>query len=233
MKSDKIVRRFVAKDGIEFTLRIIQEGELNRVRKLFTDIYREGDSAQWGRMAEKQQLYPSLFVGCFDNRKLVGAVVGWPEPKILAVHGIAVLEDYRRKGIGTALLRAFDENAMKEGFDNFVLGAKWEAVPFYLSYGLQCFGNAQLKPDQMPWDRIEKLREKYEILSAVVFVHTPMDDLVSKLVLELNVKVGSVESEYKSLSIQFKPANISEAALEETKKDFNAFATQFCFKKKF
>ncbi|MDH5688929.1 MAG: GNAT family N-acetyltransferase [Candidatus Bathyarchaeota archaeon] len=232
VKSGKMVRRFIAKDGREFTLRIVQEGELNRVRKLFTDIYREGDSAQWGRMAEKRRLYPSLFVGCFDNRKLVGAVVGWPEPKILAVHGIAVLEDYRRKGIGTALLESFDNAAEREGFDNFVLGAQWEAVPFYTSYGLSCFANAQIKPESIPWERIQTLRSKYKIIASIVFGPSPPSELVQRLARELKVSVGTVKSDFESVSIQISPTEISKEALKTLREDLNAYSTQFCFKKR-
>ena len=232
MKTGQIIHRFRAKDGREVVLKTVQKKELTDVNHILVEVFGE-EKYHLDLLIEKYQRHPSLFISAINEGGIVGTVFGWPDPALLVVKAIAVLENYRRKGIGTALLGAFDENAMREGFDNFVLGAKWEAVPFYLSYGLQCFGNAQVKPDQIPWDRIGKLREKYEILSAVVFAHRSMDDLVSKLVQAFNAKVGSVESEHKSVSIQFKPANISEAALEETKKDFNAFATQFCFKKKF
>ena len=229
MKTGNIIHRFVLKNGREVVFRKVQRKELADVNQTFVKVFGE-EKYPAGLLIEKHQRYPSLFVAAFDGEGIVGIVFGWPDPAILVVKAIAVLKSHRRKGVGTALLGAFNDAAMKEGFDNFALGAKWEAVPFYLSCGLECFGNAQIKPDKIPWDRIEKLREKYEIISAVVFSPTPSGDLVSKLRV-FNVRVGSVESEFESVSIQFKPATISEDALEQTKKDFNAFSTQFCFKK--
>jgi GNAT superfamily N-acetyltransferase len=231
MKAGTILNRFTTKDGKEIILRTVQKTELKEVNCIFMEVIGE-EKYPLKLLVDKHRSYLSLFINAFYKKQIIGIVFGWPDLSLLIVKAIAVWKDYRRKGIGTALLKAFEENAMREGFENFVLGARWEAVPFYFSYGLHCFGNVQVKPNQIHWQRIKKLREKYEILSAVVFSPTSMDDLVAKLNNEFNITVSSVESKYKSVSIQFKPTNISEAALEKTKKDFNAYAIQFCFRKK-
>jgi GNAT superfamily N-acetyltransferase len=231
METNETMHRFTAKDGRKFILRTLRESELENARQLFVQIFRE-DRYLLNVLLEKRQKYQSLFVGCFNKDGLVGVVFGWPDPRLLVVKAIAVMEPCRRRGIGTALLKAFENAATEEGFENFVLGAKWEAVPFYVAFGLKCLANVQVKPDEIPWDDIQRLRAKYGITGAVVFGPPALSELVSRLYQELEVRVGTVDSGYESVSIQIQPKTISEEALEEMKKDFKAYATQFCFKKK-
>jgi len=231
MKPGEIMNHFTIKDGTEVILRIIQEDELENLRQLYMQIFKE--DINLNTLMEKHQRYPSLFIGCFHRDEIIGIVFGWPDPEILVVKAIAVLESYRRKGIGTALLRSFENAAMGEGFDNFVLGAAWEAVPFYIHYGLKCFANVQIKPDEIPWNKLQRLRSKYDVIAAVVFGTSTMFELIPKLCQELNVKVGLVNTSFNSISIQIRPEKISKEVLEEMKRDFNAYSTQFAFKKKF
>ena len=55
---------------------------------------------------------------------------------------------------------------------------------------------------------------------------------VERLIQELKVKVGSVKTDFESVSVQVKPTDISKDALDEMKKAFDAFSAQFCFKKR-
>ncbi len=231
MKTNEILHRFTAKDGKEVILRIVQKDELGKVRQLCTRIFAD-DKYTLDVMREKYLKYPSIFIGCFDRKEIVGTVFGWPDPKILVVKAIGVMESYRRKGIGTALLRSFENAAMEYGFDNFVLGAQWEAVPFYISYGLKCFANVQIKPEEFPWTNIQRLGSGYSIIAAVVFGPSRLSELVPKLCQKLKVKVGHVDSDFKSISIQIRPREITKESLEEMKRDFSAYSAQFAFKKK-
>lgn len=222
-------------DGRRLVLRRLREDELPDAHKLLVEIF--GDERDIRQdllegMLTNYSKHSYLFYGCFDGNRIVGTVVGWPDPTVLGVRAIAVLEPYRRKGIGTALLKVFDRAARREGFDNFVLGARWEAIPFYLSYGLQCFGNVQIEPDRIPWDRLQELVTGYRILAGVVFSQSDQSDLVLRLVKSLRVRVGQVKKDFESVSIQIRPSEISEKALEQIKKDFNATSAQFCFKKR-
>lgn len=230
MKLGEILYRFAAKDGREFIIRIVQEDELENVRHLFIQTFTE-DKYPSIMMQEKYRKYPSLFIGCFNKDEIVGTVFGWPDPEILVVKAIVVIKLHRRKGTGTALLKSFENTAKREGFDSFVLGAEWEAVPFYISCGLECFANVQIIPEKIPWDNIQRLRSKYNITGAAVFGTSISSNFISKLNRELKVKVKTVKSEFESISIQIMPEEITKEALELMKRDFNAYATQFAFKK--
>jgi len=231
MKTNENSHRFMTKDGSEVILRTLREDELGNVKHLFMQIFKE-EKYPLCTLVEMHQKYPSLLVGCFDKDQIVGTVFGWPDANILVVKAIAVIESYRKKGIGTALLKAFENASLEEGFESFVLGAEWKAVPFYLTYGLDCFANVQITPDMFPWDTIQELRSKYSIIGAVIFGPLISRSLTSKLNQELKVKVKTVKSDFESISIQIKPKTISKEALEEMKKDFNAYSAQFAFKKK-
>lgn len=212
-------------------IKTLKENELENIRQLLLQIFGENRFTM-RTILEKYQKYPSLFIGCFDREGLVGAVFGWPDTKILVVKAIAVVESHRRKGIGTALLRAFEKAAAAEGFESFVLGGQWEAVPFYLHYDLNCFANVQITPDSFPWNTIKELRLKYNVISAVVFGPSIPSNFISRLDQELKVKVTPVKSDFESISIQTSPQKISKEVLEVMKRDFNAYSTQFAFKKK-
>jgi N-acetylglutamate synthase-like GNAT family acetyltransferase len=215
---------------LTLVIRNLREDELKHVRQLLSQIFRENSLPSEDTILEKYQKYPSFFIGCFHEKELIGTVFGWPEPDILVVKALAVVKSHRRKRIGTKLLKSFEKAAMKEGFESIVLGARWEAVPFYLHYGLDCFANVQVTPEKFPWNDIPRLRSKYNIISAAIFGPSS-SSLISQLNQALKVKVNLVKSDSGSISIQIRPEKISKEGLKEMKREFNAFSTQFAFKK--
>ena len=228
------MKEFTIKNGRKVIIRPLDNDELDSARQLFIQTFKE-DKYPLPLMQEKHLKYPSLFIGCFDGERIVGTIFGWPDyleyPKILVVKAIVTAETHRRKGIATKLLKVFEEAAVKEGYERLVLGAEWEAVPFYISYGLDCFANIQITLDNFPWKKIRELKVKYEITGAVIFGPSVPTNLISKLNRELKVKVKSVAADFESISIQIKPKIVSKKALEETKNDFKAYATRFAFRK--
>jgi GNAT superfamily N-acetyltransferase len=219
---------------VKYEIRKLVEGELSEALSLYVRIF--GDEDDFKRELERGMKngfteYSSLFIGCFESRRLIGAVVGWLDNGIIAVKAIAVDENYRRRGIGRSLLEAFDQAVCDLGRDNYFLGARWDAVPFYSSCGLVCFANAQVKPESIPWDRAEELRNRYQIISCVIFSPVEKDDLMWDLIKTFRVKTGQVRSEFESISIQIKASDVTKETLEAIKDDFNAYSTQFCFKK--
>ena len=50
---------------------------------------------------------------------------------------MAVYAEYRRKGIGSALLGALEDEARKLGYDHVFLHAQIQALPFYEQHGYQ------------------------------------------------------------------------------------------------
>lgn len=229
MKGDKILTKFATKEGGDIILRTLRKNELEELRRLFIHFFPENDLSLHALLKNRQK-HSSFFIGAFSAENLVGFVFGWPDG-VLVVHGIAVLVSFRRKGIGTALLRAFEDAAKKEGFESLSLGARWEAIPFYLSYGLTCFANVQIKSDRFPWNNIQHLQSKYDVLSAAVFGPLKKSNLISRLNRKLNLSVRSVKADFESISVQVKPSEISKEALEIISEDFCAYSTQFAFRK--
>jgi len=228
-------KRLTLKDGRKVILRTLIENELQSARQLIIQTYHE-DKYPLSLVQEKYLRHPSLFIGCFNEKEIIGTVFGWPDypeyPEILVVNAVIVVENYRRKGIGTRLLKDFEKAAVKEGFKSIVLGAEWEAVPFYISYGLDCFANIQITIDKIPWNTIPELGSKYDITGATIFGPSIPNNLISKLNRGLKIKAKSVAANFESISIQIVPKKISKEALEEMKRDFNAYSTQFAFRKK-
>ena len=165
----------------------------------------------------------------------MGTVFGWPDypeyPDILVVKALIVDETHRRKGIGTELLKDLEKAAVSEGFRSLVLGADWEAVPFYISYGLECFTNIQVTLDKIPWNSMPELKAKYSVTGAAVFGPSISNSLLYKLNRELGIQTKSVAADFESLSIQAKTQTITKEALNRIKGDFNAYSVQFAFRK--
>lgn len=213
-------------------IRTLRKNELAHARQLLAQIIVENRLPSLDEIREKYQRYPAFFIGCFHEKELVGTVFGWPEPHVLVVKAIAVAEPHRRKGIGTKLLKSLEKIAMGKGFESMVLGARWEAVPFYLNYGLDCFVNVQVTLDRFPWKDMPRLRSKYKIISAVIFGPSISSNLISRLNHALKVKITSAKSNFETISLQIMSDDISREVLEKMKKEFNAFSTQFAFKKR-
>lgn len=226
MNREEYEIRYDAK-GIEVTIRPIQEDELEILRRLFKKII-EKDIYSLDTLVENHTKYPSLFIGAFAEDEMVGFVFGWPEGTLVA-HGLAVLERLRRRGIGMALLRSFENAALKAGFKRYALGARWEAIPFYLSFGLDCFANVQITPEKFPWDTVSSLRSDYEISGASVFGSAMLSQLISRLNRELGVEAQFIKGDVDSISIRIRPKEISKEALRVLKRDFNSYSTQYSF----
>ncbi|MFQ6128015.1 MAG: GNAT family N-acetyltransferase [Thermoplasmata archaeon] len=72
-------------------------------------------------MERQMRLIPGLFLGAFEGDELVGVVVGTDDTRKGWINRLAVRPDYRRKGIGTALLRELEKRLRARG--NRIIGA--------------------------------------------------------------------------------------------------------------
>ena len=79
----------------------------------------------------------SFLLGCFVLRP---GDAGW-----VRLRQMAVREDFRGKGIGSALLRYAEELALQRGFHTLMLHARQGASRFYLASGYQPAGQPFLE----------------------------------------------------------------------------------------
>lgn len=77
-------------------------------------------------------------VVAYEGEKPVGtARLRSPDPGVAKIERVAVLDDYRHSGVGTALMDAIEEVAREEGLDRAVLHAQTRVEPFYAKLGYE------------------------------------------------------------------------------------------------
>ncbi len=98
------------------------------------------DHADQRRFAELEAAYPGereLLLVAEDGGLVVGAAMGFlSEGSEVTLRILAVAAERRRRGIGRALLRAFEASALRLGATRISLGADAEAG-FYIRHGYQ------------------------------------------------------------------------------------------------
>ncbi len=93
-----------------------------------------------GRHAFTKQLRSNrgLYIGSFDGGRLVGAVLGTHDTRKGWINRLAVHPDYRRRGIGTRLVRACERNLQAHGIEVFsalVEPGNEDSVAFFRKLG--------------------------------------------------------------------------------------------------
>ena len=84
----------------------------------------------------------SVHVLAFDGPRAVGTARLLPDGHI---GRMAVLKDWRRRGIGALLLKSLMERAKARGDAEVALSAQVHAVPFYLAHGFVPQGDEYLE----------------------------------------------------------------------------------------
>jgi [ribosomal protein S18]-alanine N-acetyltransferase len=85
-------------------------------------------------LLERFRMFPQLSLVAVHQHKIVGFVMGETTGKLGEVEDIAVLPQYRRRGIGRRLMRAELEKMRKTGVKRVTLWVHWknsDAIPFY------------------------------------------------------------------------------------------------------
>lgn len=125
---------------------------------------------------------PSLLIVAERNGRTCGSVLASIEEDHVLVGPVAVAEDSRRMGIGSAMMREVEARAKDLDQDTLVLGAVEEAEPFYLSCGFQPNLFIQL-PEPNLVERLESLNERYDVIWRAeqegwskLMLHTPEID---------------------------------------------------------
>ena len=92
--------------------------------------------------------------GYFDGGKLVGVIslflhsnLQFNYSKQYQIRGMAVLDSYRKRGIGAALVKHVEAVAITDETELIWFNAREVAVPFYENLGYKIIGNAFLIGD--------------------------------------------------------------------------------------
>ncbi|MGN0666132.1 MAG: GNAT family N-acetyltransferase [Huintestinicola sp.] len=94
------------------------------------------------KMREYAEQFPNLFIAVMLGSEIIGVAYGWhrkiehPDDDSFVLDGIAVKNDYRRKGYGRQLLSAFEKAAVSYGASTISIGSAGGYVEkFYISCG--------------------------------------------------------------------------------------------------
>ena len=78
-----------------------------------------------------------LLVYAVGDGHICGCILASVDGDHILVGPVAVVEDSRRLGVGSAMMEKIEAEAKKMGQTTLILGAREEAEPFYLRYGFQ------------------------------------------------------------------------------------------------
>lgn len=106
---------------------------------------------------------PTLLVFAEQDDRICGCVLASIEDDHVLVGPVAVAEDWRRMGIGSAMMQEVETRAKEIGQNTLILGAVAEAEPFYLSCGFQPNLFIQL-PEPGAVERLESMNEEYDVI---------------------------------------------------------------------
>lgn len=134
-------------------LRTVAESDLEAFRR-FHNRYVDRDEPL-ETVREWYHERPALLLGAYEGDELVGHCLGRPRgDDTVELSGIGVAPSRRRRGIGSALLSAFEDRAASLGFRRVELGSAGDGVDeFYLEHGyspvsvLVRYGSDEVPPD--------------------------------------------------------------------------------------
>jgi len=89
---------------------------------------------------------PSLFIGAYDKNRIIGVAFGHIIKNRILLGEMAVLEEYRNKGIGKKILKKIEQNSKKLNKKYIELGALDNAEKFYLKQNYKPIIFVQIYP---------------------------------------------------------------------------------------
>lgn len=98
-------------------------------------------------------------VGAFINNQMVGTTRLIKDGKTLVVGRVAVLKEFRKFGVGRAMLAYAEKQALNNGYDQLKLGAQVSAIPFYEKTGFIVVGDIYLDANIEHKDMIKNLKK--------------------------------------------------------------------------
>jgi len=132
------------------------------------------DNWSFEYLKKEHSKYPNLYIGCYEDNKLIGIAYGFIKKEIIILQGIAVKHDIWRKGIGSKILNFFEKQAKHTGKKIISVGsAEGFVEKFYLKNGYEpvsihakgenhnLFAEKKVKNYEDGLKKREKLRKKY------------------------------------------------------------------------
>ncbi len=156
----------------------------------------------FGYITKSYYRNPSLFIGAYNKNKLIGIVFGHIKKEKILLGEMAISEKYRNKGIGSKLIKFFENKAEELNKKYIELGAFGDAERFYI-------------------------KNKYTpILFAQIYPKDVLKDY-SKLKLEI-----IQETNYKDAKRLWIKAVYLAKLKNKLKKQLNAYDVIYLFRKK-
>lgn len=115
----------------------ISEGEEGGIKEFLEREWRPVDERMFGLYDEEMWVAKRRALAAYEDGETVGAVVFKMEAGLGKIAQLVVATNYRRRGIGAALLRSVEEVCCQEGCHKISLKTYWnsEAQRFYEEQG--------------------------------------------------------------------------------------------------
>jgi len=99
-------------------IRNLREAELRDLRELWTRAglgFRPKGRDSMSNLRRQRRDDPSLFLGAFDGKRMIGAVIASDDGRKAWINRLAVSTEARGKGIGTELIRRCESTLRRRG----------------------------------------------------------------------------------------------------------------------
>lgn len=104
--------------GVRFVVRRLREEELDEMTRVWTDAglpYRPKGRDAPEELKAQLRRDPDLYLGAFEERKMIGVVIATDDGRKGWINRLAVLPAYQRMGVGKALVKECEEALRKRG----------------------------------------------------------------------------------------------------------------------
>lgn len=107
-------------------LNIIQDSDWVRFLKIMQEYLPD---TKVSMATQKRKEYPNVFAGYFKENQLIGIAFGWPRKEELeSVHaitlqGIAIESEYKAKGLGSKLIKFWEQQVKAMGYKKVGVGS--------------------------------------------------------------------------------------------------------------
>ena len=132
---DRVQRTNKIEISEKFSFGSILPEQKETARKLVSDYVGESDGEKFNEYFES---HPNLAVGCTNEKgEIVGVCFGFPrDEETVLLQGIAIHSDYSGSGLGSKLIKLFEDAVIRAGYHKITLGsAEGYVEHFYLKNG--------------------------------------------------------------------------------------------------